>query len=78
MIGHKNSKKFHSVGQKLGMALNTMGQKLIPIAQVNVPHIVSSGLNVIEAHKSNSSAMNYLPMGLKHKEKSTKSNLEKH
>ena len=78
MLGQKHSRKSHSVGQKLGMAINTLGQKLIPIGQSVVPHIVSPAINVIEAHKSNSSAQNYLPMGLKHKEKSKKSNLEKH
>ena len=77
MLGHKNSKKIHVVGQKLGKSDNTMGQKMIPIGQSNVPHIVSPNINVIEAHKSNSSELNYIPMGLKHKEKSTKSNLEK-
>jgi hypothetical protein len=77
MIGVKTSRKAHTVGQKLGMAINTVGQKLLPLAHSNVAHIVSPALNIIEAHKSNSSALNYLPMGLKHKEKSSKSNLEK-
>ena len=78
MLGQKHSRKSHSVGQKLGMAINTMGQKLMPISHSVVPHIVSPSTDIIEAHKSNSSAQNYLPMGLKHKEKSKKSNLEKH
>ena len=78
MLGQKHTRKSHSIGQKLGMAINTLGQKLIPIGHSIVPNIVSPALNVIEAHKSNSAAQNYLPMGLKHKETSKKSNLEKH
>ncbi len=78
MLGQKHSRKSHSVGQKLGMAINTLGQKLMPISHSVVPHIVSPSTDIIEAHKSNSSAQNYFPMGLKNKEKSKKSNLEKH
>ena len=77
MIGVKHSRKSHTIGQKGGAVINAVGQKLIPIGQSTIPHIVSPALNLIEAHKSVSSALNYLPMGLKHNESAKKSYLEK-
>ena len=77
MIGVKHSRKPLSVGQKMGSVINSVGQKLIPIGQSTIPNISSPALNLIESHKSVSSAINYLPMGLKHNEKSKKSYLEK-
>ena len=76
MIGVKHSRKSHTIGQKGGAVINTVGQKLLPIGQT-IHNVVSAGNQLIEAHKSVSSALNYLPMGLKHNESAKKSYLEK-
>lgn len=77
MLGIRNNKKAHTLGEKLGHAVHAMGHKLFDAPGV-VPKILTSGLNLIEAHSSNSSATSQLPMGLKHKGNvNKKSNLEK-
>ena len=80
MIGIKKSGKPHTIGQKVGSVVNTIGQKLIPLAIHSAVHpsIAPHIVNLIEEHKSNSSDSSYMPMGLKHKkETSKKSSLEK-